>query len=446
MQQLTLKDKNLIAAFRISCNDAGIKETVKYIHDGTFYAIHRLAFLTREATEEDKDQMKVNELYPYLDGKPIKTVKDITKCDPLKCLTHDYIKIPNIKTLADQELLFTKAGTGGKSEPYMYILKVCDGYKKAVKGLDISKSSLSMLPMRIYGFWKATLNGNYDDCVQELHVFLPLNAPIVVIRGDAVRLHLIMNAGMRDIVQPPIQVGDNYYKLDSWKENKETPSLSTFQYLKRLKGKDMNLPKLASPLKHVNTEAETPAAPEQVAETQETVADPGKPAAPVRALPKRKTVAAPAPKTVPAPEPAGAPGDSVTVEELKQQKTVEPQVESFDQPVNAMEQPVDNEQLTPPPAEVTIPESETAKEPEKKRTRKPAPVVPVGFDFAPVIEYTGSALPEDLTADQIEAEIRSLRDLVINAGRRMCNLTFAMRKTGAASEAKLKALADLIGK
>lgn len=76
MQQLTLKDKNLIAAFRISCNDAGIKETVKYVHDGTFYAIHRLAFLTREATEEDKDQMKVNELYPYLDGKPIKTVKD----------------------------------------------------------------------------------------------------------------------------------------------------------------------------------------------------------------------------------------------------------------------------------------------------------------------------------------------------------------------------------
>ena len=443
MQQLTLKDKNLIAAFRISCNDERIKETVKYIHDGTFYAIHRLAFLTREATEEDKDQMKVNELYPYLDGKPIKTVKDITKCDPLKCLTHDYVKIPNIKTLADQELLFTKASTGGKAEPYMYILKTCDGYKKAVKGLDISKSSLNLLPMRIYRFWKETLNGNYDDCVHELHVFLPLNAPIVIIRGDAVRLHLIMNAGMPDIVQPPIQVGDNFYKLDSWKEDKETSSLSTYQYFKRLKGKDMNLPKLASPLKNVNTEAEAPAAPEQAVET--TGAESVKPAAPVRALPKRKTVAAPAPKAVPAPEPAGTPEDSVTVEELQQRQVKEPQVESFDQPINAMEQPMD-EQLPPPPAEITIPEPEAAKEPEKKRTRKAAPVVPVGFDFAPVIEYTGSALPEDLTADQIEAEIRALRDLVINSGRRMCNLTFAMRKTGAASEAKLKALADLIGK
>ena len=202
----------------------------------------------------------------------------------------------------------------------------------------------------------------------------------------------------------------------------------------------MNLPKLGSPLKNNKpATAPAPAAPAQSPTLEEAAAEPAVP--PVRALPKRR----PAPAPAPVPEPAGAPGDSVTVEELQQRQAEEPQVETFEQPINAMEQPVD-------PAEPATAEEEHCGPSDaeyvalKKRTRKPAPVVPVGFDFGPVIEYTGSALPEDLTADQIEAEARSLRDLGINIQRRQANLIFAMRKTGSAAEAKLKALSDLIGK
>ena len=301
----------------------------------------------------------------------------------------------------------------------------------------------------------AGVGGNYDGCTFELRVFLPLPAPIVVITGDVVRFHCVTSTDFKNVLFKPVHVNGAYYKLDGWKVG-PTSGSSTYQYFKKMKGKEtMNLPKLGSPLKTTKpvmpSQNVTP--PADAIPLDQAAEEPAVP--PVRPLPKRRPTAPAVPKATPAPQPVGTPEDSVTVEELQQQhQAEEPQVETFEQPINAMEQPMGEAQPAPGamindvPADPAEPREMTQAEYAalKKRTRKPAPVVPVGFDFGPVLEYTGSALPEDLTADQIEAEIRSLRDLVINAGRRMCNLTFAMRKTGSASEAKLKALADLLGK
>ena len=108
----------------------------------------------------------------------------------------------------------------------------------------------------------------------------------------------------------------------------------------------MNLPKLGSPLKK-NKPATAPAAPAQSHTLEEAAAEPAVP--PVRALPKRRPapVQPPAPKVVPAPELAGTPEDSVTVEELQQRQAEEPQVETFEQPINAMEQPMGEVQPAP---------------------------------------------------------------------------------------------------
>ena len=458
---LSNRDKNLIDAFTQSCRYDTIKETAQFLLGEDVYYIHKYAFLIRPATEHDKATMKQGELYPYIENKPLKMVKDITRCDPAICMSTDGIELPDVRQMKGIEFLITRPGTGGSQASFLYFMRDAGDYKEVTGGVNLEGSSLTMLPMRPYSFKKETMTGNYDGCTFELRVFLPLPAPIVVITGDVVRFHCVTATDFKDVLFKPVHVNGGYYKLDGWKVG-PTSGSSTYQYFKKMKGKEtMNLPKLGSPLK--NTKPAMPSQPvtppADAIPLDQAAEEPVGP--PVRPLPKRRPVApaaAPAttviPKATPAPAPqvAGTPGDTVTVEELQQrQQPEEPQVETLDQPVNVMGEPEDNEQLPPPPAEVTVPEDpaetrEMTQAEAKKRTRKPAPVVPVGFDFGPVLEYTGSALPEELTADQIEAEIRSLRDLVINAGRRMCNLTFAMRKTGAASEAKLKALAELIGK
>ena len=466
---LSNRDKNLIEAFTQSCRYETIKETAQFLLGEDVYHIHKYAFLIRPATEHDKATMKQGELYPYIENKPIKMVKDITRCDPAICTSTDGIELPDIRQMKDIEFLITRPGTGGSQASFLYFMQDAGEYKEVTGGVNLEGSSLTVLPMRPYAFKKETMGGNYDGCTFELRVFFPLPAPIVVITGDVVRLHCVTSTDFKNVLFKPVHVNGAYYKLDGWKVG-QTSGSSTYQYFKKMKGKEtMNLPKLGSPLKTTKpvmpSQNVTP--PADAIPLDQAAEEPVVP--PVRPLPKRRpttpaaahVAAAPAapvvPKATPAPQPAGTPEDSVTVEELQQHQAEEPQVETFEQPVNAMEQPVDpaepataeEEQTDIPKARVTQPDREMTQAEYaafKKRTRKPAPVVPVGFDFGPVLEYTGSALPEDLTADQIEAEIRALRDLVINAGRRMCNLTFAMRKTGNASEAKLKALADILGK
>lgn len=450
---LSNRDKNLIEAFLLSCRYETVPDSSVYLHAGDVYYLHKYAFLIRPADDADKATMKPDTLYPAVDYQSIKPVKDTTRCDPAVCLSCDGIEIPDIRRMKDTEFLVTKAGTGGSQSSFLYFLRDKPSHKEVTGGVNLEGSSLSMLPMRPYTFKEETMGGNYDGCTFELHVFLPLNAPIVVIRGDVVRLYCMTCTDFKDILYKPVLVNGSYFKLDGWRHS-QTPGSSTYQYFKKLKGKEtMNLPKLGSPIKA----GAKPTAPAQNV-TQPADAIPLEEAAvetpaapPVRALPKRRPAPAPAP--APAPEPAGAPGDSVTVEELQQRQAEEPQVEAFEQPVNAMEQPMDNDQMPPPPAEIKISEDpaetrEMTKEEyvAKKRTRKPSPVVPLGFDFGPVLEYTGAQPPDDITADQIEAEIRSLRDLALNISRRMANLTFSMRKTGAATEAKLKALSDILGK
>ena len=459
---LSNRDKNLVEAFLLSCRYETVPDSSMYLHAGDVYYLHKYAFLIRPADDADKASMRPDTLYPAVAYQPAKQVKDMTRCDPAVSLSSDGIEIPDIRRMKDAEFLVTKAGTGGSQAPFLYFLKDKPSHKEVTGGVNLDGSSLTMLPMRPYMFKEELLGGNFDGCTFELHVFFPLNAPIVVIKGDVVRLYCMTCTDFKDILYKPVLLNGSYYKLDGWRHS-QTPGSSSYQYFKKLKGKEtMNLPKLGSPLKNakpVAAPAQTVTPPADAIPLEEAAAE--APAAPpVRALPKRRPVApAAAPGTTaipkatpaPAPEPAGTPEDSVTVEELQQrQQPEDPQVETFDQPINAMEQPMaeapaqEEQGDTPkfqPDREMT--QAEYAA---KKRTRKPAPVVPVGFDFAPVIEYTGSALPEDLTADQIEAEARSLRDLGINIQRRQANLLFAMRKTNSASETKLKALAELLGK
>ena len=100
--------------------------------------------------------------------------------------------------------------------------------------------------------------------------------------------------------------------------------------------------------------------------------------------------------------PAGSPGDSVTVEQYQQ------------------------EHMAAQPAEEPA-----------KRTRAKKTVATEAFDYKGATEYMASAVPEDISLDDAEAEICALRDLMIVATRRQTNLAKAIRRN-AVDNAALK--------
>ena len=161
---------------------------------------------------------------------------------------------------------------------------------------------------------------------------------------------------------------------------------------------------------------------------------------------------------VPAVKPMPRPGRKVAKPAPAPEPAEDPQVESFEEPVNATEQPMDDAPkgetdrngYTAPavPQDGTggQPESDMPAEP-KKRTRTKAPTKQVGFDFSAVQEYLGSTIdPATADADAALQEIKTLRDIGILAFRRMANLTNVVKDASSASDAKLKQLAEILGK
>ena len=130
--------------------------------------------------------------------------------------------------------------------------------------------------------------------------------------------------------------------------------------------------------------------------------------------------AAQAPRVVPMPEPAGSPGDSVTVEELKQAQ--EPQVEEV-QPEQAQEIAQQAPEVT---QEKEQQQTDTTEEEAKKRTRirkTPTAANPANAKaLDEVITYLGSPVSDTMSLEDIDEEIRKCRDLGIVISRRMANL------------------------
>lgn len=458
---LTKKDQRLVELFRKTVNYPDIKKAAHYLHQGKVYDLCGWMFLVRPPSPSEEHVMKPDTLYPYTGSTnklAISEIREFHKLDPAVSLSQDPVVINGLwPAIQDNEFMVCKEKTIGACPNALLLLEDDnEGKTRKISRLAElgSSSSLLALPLRTYTFrTKYDLPAWLDEYKLSLRVFFPNCCPVLVALGDATVLVCVLGITANPLY-PPIGYNGHFYQLDGWKEDARA-----FSRARKLKPKElkMNLPKPftkpAAPPESATVEAPAEPLPSNTADAHvedvqaENVTN--VPEAPV----KKPTLKRSAPKvTVPAPKPAPEP----QAEKLQEAVDVLTERESREiiKAENAACAPVDAEPMgettkdgyTAPPASQINTEPGPDAPAEKRRTRKAAPVVPVGFDFAPVIEYTGSALPEDLTADQIEAEARSLRDLGINIQRRQANLLFAMRKCGSASDAKLKALAELLGK
>lgn len=453
--QVDSNDLLLQQVMHDSMYNESIPDAACYIHEGTMYVLNRLMFLCRPPTQEEKAGRQPEVAYAYDCSRelPIKAVKDMNKTDPSVCLSSDGVDICDIyKELIHSEFLICKKGSM-VDDNCILVLADNGKCKDVVNVIPLREgSSLLMLPLRPYSFHHQLLPSLFEDCEISLHVFLPGCAPVMVVTGDMSRLVCMLNANFNPLY-PPIRMNGKLYRLDGWKQVNGS-GLSSFSRFTKLKQKEIKSMDLPNPLKKpVAPPAEAPVEPP--AEPLPTRAVSIEDVPPVKPMPRPgRKVARP----VPAPEPAGSPGDSVTVEELKQSVRKEPQVETFDQPVNATEQPMDpaepvtgeEEQCDIPKSQATQPDREMTQAEYaalRKRTRTKAPTKQVGFDFTAVQEYLGSSIdPATADADVALQEIKTLRDIGILAFRRMVNLTNVVKDASSASDAKLKALAEILGK
>ena len=76
---------------------------------------------------------------------------------------------------------------------------------------------------------------------------------------------------------------------------------------------------------------------------------------------------------------------------------------------------------------------------QQKRTRKKAEITRVQ-DLTKIIEQLGGTVPEDMTLEDAQKEIRQLRDLLTVASRRIANVSLAYIEKNAGAEAKLAAI------
>ena len=73
---------------------------------------------------------------------------------------------------------------------------------------------------------------------------------------------------------------------------------------------------------------------------------------------------------------------------------------------------------------------------EVKRTRKKAEVTKVQ-DLTKIIEQLGGAVPDGMSSEDVQREIRQLRDLILAASRRMANVSLGSIEKNSAAAAKL---------
>ena len=155
---------------------------------------------------------------------------------------------------------------------------------------------------------------------------------------------------------------------------------------------------------------------------------------------------------VPPPEPCGSPGDSVTVEELKQIKKPLPEARGAsevlqlgrEQIARGLAQEAQVEEVQPEQADAiaeaapeAISTSAPAEEP-KKRTRTKRVAVAPSANASKLIDdlitYLGTPVADAMTTEQMQEEVRKLRDLGVVLARRQSNLFTA----ATASEKKLR--------
>lgn len=429
----TEKDDKLLQAWHIRCSMLPSNEPVAvYVHGGNLYCVHRYSYIVKPASDEDLEKYEAGKVYAYETGRPIKQIRDVTKADPAVSHSRDGIDITGqLFYMRNKTLIFTQKGQFAPGTAGMLVLKEGQQYGVIERWQELSlSSSMLLLPLRPYRFHSSHINGGMDDCKLELRVYLPIPAPILTVTADTVTAVYMMDANfVTDSPQgyPPMLWNKKYYQLDGWKAVKDGPGVSTFSRLVKLKGKDIIQMKLPSPV-NAGAASEQPTPPP----AKGTIAP----------LPTPRKPKLPPPSPAPAPAPAPAAED--------------PQVESFDAPVNATEQPVEYEPkgetdrngYTAPAVQQDgsggQPESDSPAEP-KKRTRTKAPTKQVGFDFTAVQEYLGSSIdPATADADAALQEIKTLRDIGILAFRRMANLTNVVKDASSASDTKLKQLAALL--
>lgn len=111
----------------------------------------------------------------------------------------------------------------------------------------------------------------------------------------------------------------------------------------------------------------------------------------------------------------------------KKKKPVKEDPAKEEVPAPAQEPEVPKQELATPaeqPKEEPVEEVKEASDAAQKRTRKKADTTPVN-DLTKVIEQLSGAVPENLSAEDVQKALRQLRDLSMAASRRAANIALA---------------------
>lgn len=446
------KDLVLTQIFEVMAEKANRDKGVgKFIQQGAEYFVCAVAAMQREPLAEDADTLKKGVMYPYAEDKfkPFDGT-DLNRFKPEVALEYDYIPLNDYKR---DNLIFLPVekppvGDPGfwllemdrEAELFRYIKTIPFGSTRFLKEANMIAYTIPSCIGTVLAKHKLKLS-DVGGCLMVSKLSQHLS---IGLTGDTAFMYAAMGGiPVSCKAYKNILVKDTVYSCDGLEEFEILGSTGTAKgsrYTAIIKRKVSDM-KLGSPVQDKKEAiARNMAASELVTTASPTDAE------------INKAVNAPVVQAAEQPAglrsqlaackdtPAASLGDSIPVEEYQKQEELK------------VEEETTNPQLVPedidksvtsevPDAAGSITTAPAVEKPKAKRRTKQATATG-GFDFESVIDYLGSPV-QAVGASDLEtalAEIRSLRDVQINAARRAANITSEICK---ASASGLQTLAEL---
>lgn len=442
-------DKDL-AITKIFEEMAKNKSVGKFISQGAEYYVCPVAAMQREPLAEDADTLKKGVMYPYDEDrfKPFDGT-DLNRFKPEVALEYDYIPLNDYK----KDVIFLpvkKAPVGNpgfwllemdrEAELFRYIKTIPFGSTRFLKEANMIAYTIPSCIGTVLSKHKLKLS-DVGGCLMVSRLSQHLS---IGLTGDTAFMYAAMGGiPVSCNAYKNILVKDTVYSCDGLEEFEILGSTGTAKgsrYTAIIKRKVSDM-KLGLPVQDKKEAiARNMAASELVTTASPTDAEINKAVnAPVVQAAEhssglRSQIAACS------DTPAASLGDSIPAEEYQKQE--ESRVEEETTNPQLVPEDVDkNVTSEVPDAAGSIATAPAVEKPKAKRRTKQATATG-GFDFESVIDYLGSPV-QSVGASDLEtalAEIRSLRDVQINAARRAANITSEICK---ASASGLQTLAEL---
>ena len=446
------KDLILTQIFEVMAEKANRDKGVgKFIQQGAEYFVCAVAAMQRAPLAEDADTLKNGVMYPYAEDKfkPFDGT-DLNRFKPEVALEYDYIPLNDYK----KDVIFlpvkkSPVGNPGfwllemdrEAELFRYIKTIPFGSTRFLKEANMIAYTIPSCIGNVLSKHKLKLS-DVGGCLMVSRLSQHLS---IGLTGDTAFMYAAMGGiPVSCNAYKNILVKDTVYSCDGLEEFEIFGSTGTAKgsrYTAIIKRKVSDM-KLGLPVQDKKEAiARNMAASELVTTASPTDAEINKAVnAPVVQAAEhssglRSQIAACG------DTPAASLGDSIPAEDYQKQEDSRVEEKETTNPQLVPEDVDKSVTSEVPEADGSIATAPAVEKPKAKRRTKQATATG-GFDFESVIAYLGSPV-QAVGASDLEtalAEIRSLRDVQINAARRAANITSEICK---ASASGLQTLAEL---